>query len=458
MDRIEDVYARAPLWAQNAMCTLEGLRIRVRRFPPSFGPLLTEVEARMAWTRAQTTASRLARLRSMLVHAGRRVPYWRELFDELKFRPARLQHEDELLALPVLTKDIVVAEGDRMRAEDVPSNTGAAILSKTSGTTGAGLVFALSESAVQHQWAVCWRFRHWHGLSRDTWCAQLGGRVVVPLSQRGPPFHRVNVAGRQVLLSGYHLSASTAPEYLDQIERRRLPWIHGYPSLVVLLADAARERKWPWLRWITLASETVTDTQRQRIEEGFGIRPVEHYAQTEAVANASERPDGHLYIDDDFSVVELLRDSAFPKDTSVRRIVGTSLDNWHMPFIRYDTGDLATVAEDGVYVPPGRRVLAIDGRREDYVELDDGTLIGRTDHIFKTLTFVREAQIRQRHPGAVAIHVVPRGPWTDDADARLRHEVAARLGGNTDVDIVLEQRLPRTESGKLRLVVREGGG
>ncbi len=456
LERLHQLYASAPVWAQNTMCSAEGLRINRRRFPPKFKEILTHAEARMAWSARQVAAVRVARLRALLVHAGRHVPYWRELFLSESFRPERLQHEAELQALPVLTKDIVLAQGDRMRAERVPTLAGERLSGATSGTTGAGLVFDLSEAAFHHQWAVCWRFRRWHGLERGTWCAQLGGRTVVPVTQRQPPYFRVNRPGRQLLLSGYHLAPETAESYLAEIERRRIPWIHGYPSLVVLLADAARGRRWPHIRWVTLASENATPSQRRRVEAGFGVRPVEHYAQTEAVANASERPDGSLHFDDDFSTVELIPDDSF-SDDNVRRIVGTSLDNWHMPFIRYDTGDLVTLSDDpaDIQVAPGRTVREIDGRREDYVELADGTLIGRTDHIFKELTFLREAQIRQHRPGHVAIHVVPRGQWTDASESRLRAEVASRLRRDTAVDIVVERRLPRTHAGKLRLVVRE---
>jgi phenylacetate-CoA ligase len=139
------------------------------------------------------------------------------------------------------------------------------------------------------------------------------------------------------------------------------------------------------------------------------------------------------------------------------RIVGTSLDNWHQPFIRYDTGDLAMLAPHCDDRPPGRVLLDIDGRREDYVELDSGARVGRTDHVFKALTFVREAQIRQRVPGAIAIHVVPRGEWTAAHEATLRREVALRLGEALRVEVAQEQRLPRTPRGKLRLMVRENG-
>lgn len=459
---LETVYARAPVWAQHALCSAEGLRLRALRYPPGFDALVHQAQVRLRWTPEQRAADRIARLRTMLIHAGRHVPYWRELFGRMEFRPERVQHEDELRVLPLLTKDVIVREGPRMWAEQVPAWAGDRVDLVTSGTTGAGLSFRASRAAVRQQWAVCWRYRLANGIGRGTWCAQLGGRVVVPLSQRGGPWHRINVAGRQLLLSGYHLGPHTAGEYLAQIRRREIAWIHGYPSLVVLLAQAAlAERvRLPALRWVTLASETVTPGQRRLITEAFDLSPREHYAQTEAVANASQGADGQLRLDDDFSLVELVPASEHEDGAAAghRRIVGTSLDNWHQPFVRYDTGDLVTLAPQGDEQAPGRLLLDIDGRREDYVELGSGARVGRTDHVFKTLTFIREAQIRQREPGAVAIHVVPRREWTPAHEAALRREVALRLGHDMRVEVVREERLPRTPRGKLRLVVREGDG
>jgi phenylacetate-CoA ligase len=389
------------------------------------------------------------------VHAGRHVPYWRDLFAARHFAPERLLHEDELEALPLLDKDTIVAEGPRMRAQWVPDRAGEAEPRRTSGTTGAGLHFVASRVAVSRHWAVVWRHLERHGIARGTWVAQLGGRVVVPPAQRHPPFHRVSLASRQLLLSGYHLGPHTATHYLEEIDRRAIPWVHGYPSLVVQLADAALAagRRLPHVRFVTLASESVSPQQRERIAAAFGVTPREHYAQTEAVANASEDPSGVLRLDDDFSFVELVADPvAHP---GLLRIVGTSLDNWHQPFIRYDTGDLTRPREAPAQAP-GRALADIDGRREDYVILSDGTRVGRLDHVFKDLSFVQAAQIRQARAGAIAVHVIGREPWSRAHEERLRAALATFLGHDLEVAVHVEQELPRTATGKLRLVVREG--
>jgi len=456
------LYGAAPWWAQNLLCSAEGLRLRRQRFSGEFDDRLAYARIREQWTTAQLEARRTARLRAMLVHAERNVPYWREVMRASGIVPARIGHVSEIEALPITSKDLILREGDRMRATSVPHDeTHAPVQLQTSGTTGAGMRFLLSTGAVREQWAVCWRYRMWHDLQPRTWCAQLGGRLIVPVGDREPPFWRINFPGRQLLLSCYHLGPATAEQYLRAIADHDIPWIHGYPSMVTVLADAAASAniRLPALRWVTLASESVSAVQRERIERGFGVVPREHYAQTEAVANFSECPAGRLHVDEDHACVEFVQHARDAFGMQMYRVIGTSLDNWHQPFIRYDTGDLVVLDDAPCSCGrPGRIVREIDGRREDAILLADGTIVGRADHIFKALEFIREAQIRQPRLGHVELHVVPRGTWTPGHEAELVASARERLGAATTIEVHTVDHIARTAAGKLRMVVREDGG
>lgn len=458
-EELSALYGRAPIWAQHVMCSAEGLRLRRLRFPARFDARLRLVRARSRWTAAQVAADRLARLRALLVHARAHVPYWRDAMAAAGLVPERIAHVDELEALPPCSKDTVVREGDRMRATAIPHGRDLhAIELQTSGTTGAGMHLRASIDAVHEQWAMCWRYRMWHGLAPGTWCGQLGGRVIVPPTQHTPPFHRINWPGRQVLLSSYHLGPATAGAYLDVLRERAVPWIHGYPSMVATLAECMLERheRLPAVMWVTLASESVSASTRRRIREAFGVEPREHYAQTEAVANISECTAGRLHVDEDFSVVELVPHARDHDDALLYRVLGTSLDNYHQPFIRYDTGDLVRLADGCDCGLGGRVIAAIDGRREDVLVLPSGALVGRVDHIFKSLESTREAQIRQAADGSVTILVVPRREWTEADERALRLAWTTRLGHELALRIVVVAEIPRESSGKLRMVVREG--
>ena len=92
------------------------------------------------------------------------------------------------------------------------------------------------------------------------------------------------------------------------------------------------------IKYVTIGSENLYDHQKDLILKAFNTIAYQHYGLTEGVANISQKKDGNLYVDEDFSVVEFI-----PKSELSYSIIGTSLSNWAMPLIRYDTGDQAVI-------------------------------------------------------------------------------------------------------------------
>jgi phenylacetate-CoA ligase len=278
------------------------------------------------------------------------------------------------------------------------------------------------------------------------------------MAQRRPPFWRYNAAGRQVLFSAYHLRPGTWREYVAELQRWRLPWLHGYPSVLALLATYVLEHRVSLgydLRWITTGAENLLPAQRDAMERAFGVRPRESYGMAEGAANASECPAGRLHVDEDFAFVEFV-----PIDGSgAHRIVGTNFTNEAFPLIRYDVGDIAYVSGQTCGCGrPGRIIDRIEGRREDYVLLPDGALIGRLDHIFKDQVRVREAQIYQPDLRRVVLRVVRREDYAVQDEASLVLEARQRLGDEIDIVVDYVPQLPRTAAGKLRFVVSDVAG
>jgi len=449
----EQLYLRLPVQLQHAACSVEGLRAHNRRFGGDFPALLADAEERSGWTAEQIAEYRDRRLRAFVRSAAASTPYYRRLFADLGLDPASISGLEALSQLPILTKDTVQAHYPEL----ISSNFQPAELIPvhTSGTTGGGLRFATTRRAHQEQWAVWWRYRRWHGITQDTWCAYFGGRSVVPLTQRRPPYWRYNVPGRQILFSGYHMAPDTLDAYIAELRCRRPPWLHSYPSLLALLAahnlDCSLELGYQ-VRWVTIGAENLLPQQAALIERAFGVWPRQHYGMAEAVANISECPLGKLHVDEDFAAVEFLPNPEGPGC----RIIGTGFTNPAVPFLRYEIQDLATVDDDGCPCGrPGRIVAHIDGRHEDYVVLANGSRVGRMDHIFKDLVRIREAQIVQREPGAMTIRVVPRAGYTQHDEQLLRQETARRVGTEMVVLIEYVDVLPRSKAGKLRFVISE---
>ncbi|MBX9928715.1 MAG: hypothetical protein K2X99_07340 [Gemmatimonadaceae bacterium] len=254
------------------------------------------------------------------------------------------------------------------------------------------------------------------------------------------------------MFSAYHLTDDTAGEYLDAMDASGYRWIHGYPSQIALLAAHAERlgRRPRAPRWITLGAESLMPAQREIITRVFGTAPLQHYGMAEGVANVSQCERGSLHVDEDFSCVEFI-----PAPDGRCRVVGTNFTNWAFPLLRYDVGDLARVSDSACACGRrGRRVEELDGRIEDYLVTARGVRVGRIDHVFKDMEAIVEAQVIQEVPGVLQVQVVARSTWTDEEERRLRSEFATRLGSDAVLELRLVPAIPRTSSGKLRLVVQ----
>ena len=450
------VYSALPASLQDLACSLEGWRIARRRYSRRFWELLEQAEARCFWSPEQIREFCDARLRSFLAGPVASTPFYREVWRKLGIGPEQIRSLEDLKILPVLTKQDVKRNLSAFRSGAVREQE--CLTLHTSGTTGSGLCFKATRQAEQEQWAIWWRYRRWHCIDLGTWCGYFGGRPVVPAGQDRPPFWRFNYPGRQIMFSAYHLSARTLPAYLDALRRRRPPWLHGYPSVLALLAAYLLETGGDLgyqVRWVTTGAENLLPQQADLIQRAFGVRPRQHYGMAEAVANFSECELGRLHVDEDFAAVEFLPTG----DGHTYRVVGTNLSNPATPLVRYDVGDVVTLASGTCPCGrPGRLVERVDGRQEDYVVLRDGTRVGRMDHIFKDMLRIREAQIYQAQPGEIVYRIVRGSGYRREDEQRLLEETQLRLGDRASVRIEYVDCISRGPSGKLRFVVSEIAG
>jgi phenylacetate-CoA ligase len=296
-----------------------------------------------------------------------------------------------------------------------------------------------------------------HGLQPGTWNGWFGGRSIASVKQQRPPFYRINYPMKQLMFSAHHLKADTVHLYVEQLQKRRITWLHGYPSQISLLASLMKQagliRVLPDLKIITTGSENLLETQQNIIAEVLGAPVVQHYGLAEGASNISQHPDGSLRPDQDFAYTEFI--PLNEENPELCRIIGTNYHNPAFPLLRYDTGDLARIRwENGVPV-----VLSIDGRQEDYITLPDGLKLGRLDHIFKKITEVREAQIYQPETGRVVLRIVKNtGYDAAGQEKMLLAETRKRLGNSIHIEIEYLDAIPRTKSGKLRFVISAVSG
>jgi phenylacetate-CoA ligase len=392
------------------------------------------------------------RLCDLLSTAATHIPYYRETWSDREKVAARA---GELASLPLLQKDPIRLTPEQFARDDVsPSQR---FTFHTSGSSGTPIATYWTTSEVRDSRALREsRSANWAGTSFREGRATFSGRMVVPDPYSKGPYHRFNRVENQVYFSAFHLSADTAPQYVQALRTHRTQWLTGYAVSYYLLARHILDLNLevPPLKALITTSEKVTPEMRQVMEKAYKCRVFEEYSTVENAVFASECEHGRLHVSPDTGIVEILRlDGSACNPGEPGEVVTTSFVRQYQPFIRYRLGDVASW--DPESCPCGRHMPVLKevvGRMEDVVVGPDGREMVRFHGIFAGLSALVEGQIVQEALDRIRVKVVPSPQFGANEIAEITARVRQRLG---EVQVVVEpvREIPRTKAGKFRAVV-----
>ena len=164
----------------------------------------------------------------------------------------------------------------------------------------------------------------------------------------------------------------------DWLEQHQLDYVQSDSSVLEHVALALQSHPpLKSVRALRAVSEPLTAGRRARIEKIFGVPIGVGYGLNEIGVVASCCPEaGRYHVHDENCLVEIIDEDGNPSAPgSDGRIIVTSLANFAMPFIRYDTGDIAQALEGPC--PCGRTLPSfgpIKGRRIRIDPLPPGVL------------------------------------------------------------------------------------
>src|SRR6185437_4058006 len=108
----------------------------------------------------QIAALQWKRLKALLEHCYREVPYYRQQWRELGIVPEDIRSMDDYARLPLLTKDDIRTHGDALKAESLRNQLG---YKATGGSTGEPMRFGFTRESNDRRTAVMWRGYEWAG-------------------------------------------------------------------------------------------------------------------------------------------------------------------------------------------------------------------------------------------------------------------------------------------------------
>jgi phenylacetate-CoA ligase len=412
-------------------------------------------------------------LRNILAFAGAQVPYYQDCFARLGIAAETLAGQDDLRRLPVLGRAEVQARNQDLRPDKLPRGQKPGGLAKTSGSTGQPVevaVTALTRNLFvifkqrQLRWArfdPLGRFglirppsdlpagksggpvEPGETLRRETWQLQVGRYF-----ETGPLFGFTN--------------RNPVTDQVDWLAEHKIDYLQGQSAELEHLALAARTRATPpSLRGLFAISQQMTAEMRNCIEETFSAQVQENYGLNEIGIVASRcREGGRYHVNVEHCLVEIVDAEGQPVPPGQRgHLVVTSLNNFAMPLLRYDSGDLAE-AVDGP-CPCGRTLPAfgrIHGRYRRIADLPEGTFMHFAT-LRRTLAdlppdlarLLRQYQVHQYRDGSFELRLL----LSEAAPEQLTRQILAeweKSGGADLPDLTIRyvDVIPRPPGGKFQ--------
>lgn len=399
------------------------------------------------------------RLKRLLEHCYREVPYYRQRWKALDIAPADIHSLADYARLPVLTKADIRDHFDELKADSLRDKL---LYKATGGSTGEPLRFGYTRESNDRRVAVMWRGYDWAGSRMGRRTLYLwGGAVGEPTRAHQWKDRMYNALFARRVLNTFHMTDANMAQYADAIDRYRPEIIVAYVGPLVRLSQwlIANGRKIWRPEAIIGGAEALHDFQRTIIEQAFGCPAYNTYGCREFMLVAAECERHHgLHVNADHLVVELRKSSETASDTQAGEVIITDLFNYGMPFVRYLNGDMATASDEPCACGRGLPLLArVDGRVLDTIRTPAGhALPGEFfPHMLKDVPGLARFQLVQRELDRLDLTIVRGDGFDENSLAYIRREVGKVLGDSVQLQCHFADDIPLTRSGKLRVTVTE---
>jgi len=403
------------------------------------------------------------RLRALVEHAWKRVPYYREWMRAAGMQPGDLRSAEDLKGMPLVDKLTLTLEPERFAAEGYENKDGLTLLS--SGTSGRRRRFRFDSRALFEALAAGRRQR-----------IALSHFVGKEAAYREAVFNRQGSAGQQI--RRFWESRMMVPRSVELARRYFAPSLE-FPTLLADMnefkPDVVRgigTHLGAFLRWVAetgrriekpkvvvYGADTMPKGDRRVIEEELGIPVVSTYQAVEAlrIGFQCEVRQG-FHISTDQVIARVIHPSGRDAAPGERgELILTNLTNRAMVVLNYRLGDVVT-AGDG-RCACGRTlplIQEIDGRLDDLIVREGGTKVHALTLLpgLQAIDGVRQVQVIQEDIDAFRLRVVWARGCVERPGELVAH-IGAVLGEGVRTTVESVEVLDQEPSGKVKSVLCE---
>jgi phenylacetate-CoA ligase len=425
------------------------------------------------------------RLKALVRHARANSEFCRDCYsdiDESNFQLADLAPTNKAELMDNFDRVVTVDDVRRAELEEFfaePENLGKLFrdkyaVSHTSGSQGQPLLIVQTKENLELLFAL----QASRGKHDDLGLADLATHLATPARLAAvtlkPGFYPSASAfkympeGAQPFIDLLQVS-SVDDDMIEQLAEFRPTHLTSYASILHELARQVEQGHLtlkPELKQVVNISERLMPKTRKHYEEIFGAPVLDDYGMGECLFLTNGCPKtGGMHVNADWVILEVVDENNQPVPTGEQgaKVLITNLANFTQPFIRYEVGDLVTMAKEhcdcGSSLP---LVARVGGRDSDmfYVETDEGRKPLSPvvfEHALTHVLDAREYQIIQEENTRFRVLIEPLPGVELDrerAEQTMQEQLETYdLAGKLDVTIEVVERLAGEDDQKFKRIV-----
>ena len=429
--------------------------------------LLFQFQQSEFWDAEKLRRKQFEQARALLKHAWQTVPFYRQHFKACGFAPDFENIQENWNRLPILKRSDIQQAGKDLYSKAHPKSHGRISDIHTSGSTGTPIRALRSELTLLFWSAFTLRDHLWHGRDFSGKLAVIRdstpGKAEFPAGEH----YKYWGSSRRAFDTGpsVSLNINTAiPQQLQWLVKQQPRYLLTHPTNLSALARYAIQHdiQLPSLHHIQTLGEILRPETRALCLEAWNVTVKDIYSGREVGYIALQCPEhDHYHVQSEGVIVDILDDNGNPCGIGeTGRVIVTPLHNYAMPMIRYDIGDYATRGGACACGRGSDVLTTIEGREQNRLSLQDGgkrwTLLSESN-IRRMLEMapIHEYQFIQKDLTTIEVRLSVFKALTKKQENSLIALFKTKFGGNSRINIIYMDSLPREKSGKRQDFISE---
>lgn len=397
-------------------------------------------------------------LQQLLNESYKKVPYYTNLFNELGIVENGVVDMAQFHKIPVLTKDILRKHGEQMHATNHEER--GSYENSSGGSTGEPVKFIQDSE-----------YDTWNTSTKLFFNRRLGknpGEPEIKLWGSDRDIIQGNLTAKDRLINFFYNRKFYNCYRFSNEEIHALVELHNSfkPSTYWAYVEAMHEFalyvkkyniKVHTPKHIVTSIGPLYDDVRETIEDVFGCKVYNQYGSREVGVGAI---DSNEHKDMDVFFWRLLFEivPSEETDTNEGKVLVTALNNYSMPLIRYDIGDVAIPSdqEDGSFeiggVTSHMKIAGIIGRTLGFFRKRDGSLI-HSHYVVQQMFFrnwLKQFQFVQDEYEKIRCRIVTRPGVTPPPEEikDIEDKIHILTGDDMVIEFEFPEKIERSSSGK----------